>query len=282
MADCTHCRVQVPRGVTSCPECGLPIGQPTSRKRSLVFFALVATGGCFGLLLIGVIMFAFILNLQEGVQPGGELQEALQKAKQKRTIADIHHVGTAFMRWHGKEAHSGEIRLSENPSAADLTRILVPEYIEEVPLTDGWKYKLEYWVNPDLGARPVFRVRSPGADGAFETYGVLSCASPILRKGEAQPPPPYHDTVRCGLGQPGGWSPGALSPLQLQATAEERQQHARDHSTTTHRRPKSRCSVRVASPSRASSVPGPSICRVCASIAGPTTCSSVVGRNSAR
>src|SRR6188474_3642525 len=73
--------------------------------------------------------------------------DALQKAKQKRTVADIRNVGTAEMSWLTDQiaaAAAGATNTVNTASysaisATELASLLVPQYVQEVPKNDGWK-----------------------------------------------------------------------------------------------------------------------------------------------
>ncbi len=101
----------------------------------------------------------------------------------KRTLADIRNTGTALFSWlvdHiDDEGAGGEgekepeiVDWSACPSISyqDLQTLLVPEYIKEVPKTDGWDNELEFCLRKDdLGANHyVVGLRSPGRDGVYE------------------------------------------------------------------------------------------------------------------
>ncbi len=101
----------------------------------------------------------------------------------KRTLADIRNTGTALFSWlvdhidDGDVGGEGEkepdvVDWSACPSISqqDLQALLVPEYAQEVPKTDGWGNEVEFCLRKDdLGAnRYVVGMRSPGRDGAFE------------------------------------------------------------------------------------------------------------------
>lgn len=102
------------------------------------------------------------------------LLDALQKAKQKRTMGDIKIVGTALMSWltdqSGAAAAAGaaEIDLSSIPVIArdDVVDLLVPQYVQEVPRLDAWLNPIEYRLDRSrLNGQQVFSVRSLGRDG---------------------------------------------------------------------------------------------------------------------
>jgi type II secretion system protein G len=106
------------------------------------------------------------------------LLDAMQKAKQKKTLADERIVGTAMFAWMTDEigaAAAGQantsIDLSKYPpiTTGDLRTLLVPVYIETIPILDGWKTPYDYYCNvDDLHARNVLAVSSGGADGTLD------------------------------------------------------------------------------------------------------------------
>jgi cellulose biosynthesis protein BcsQ/type II secretory pathway pseudopilin PulG len=111
--------------------------------------------------------------------------DALKKARQKRTVADIRSVGTAMFSWLTDQAGAAASGESMKPgdsydvtpippiSREDLSTVLVSQYIDVIPALDGWKSHYEYRMkvkNP-LDGTPVIHVlgvRSPGSDGKFE------------------------------------------------------------------------------------------------------------------
>src|SRR5687767_6791020 len=84
--------------------------------------------------------------------------DALQKAKQKRTVADMRNTGTAMFSWLTDQvgaaaagaATTSEVDLgnygSASKAASDLSTILVPQYLQDVPALDGWKTAYEYYL----------------------------------------------------------------------------------------------------------------------------------------
>ena len=110
------------------------------------------------------------------------LMDALQKAKQKRTVADIQVTGISLMAWLTDQAGAGAaglggtIAMVDYPviTHEDLTAYLVDRYIQEVPLRDGWKHPFDYRLDP-LARNVAFAIRSAGRDSAFsaDTYTAL-------------------------------------------------------------------------------------------------------------
>lgn len=115
---------------------------------------------------------------KEREQPPGL---SADRAAQKQTIKDIRNVGTAMFSWLTDQVPAGAagqsqtgktvtVRLEQySPiSRAELVKILVPDYLQEVPETDGWGHPYEFYLNvADPQAREVMSIRSPGRDGTF-------------------------------------------------------------------------------------------------------------------
>jgi len=103
------------------------------------------------------------------------LLDALQKVKQKRTMADMRITGTAMFSWLSDQVGAAAAGASSTnvdlgsyggvKQASDLTSILVPAYLQVVPVLDGWKAPFDYYVNlADLSGRRVLAIRSKGRD----------------------------------------------------------------------------------------------------------------------
>jgi hypothetical protein len=98
---------------------------------------------------------------------------------QKQTVADIRNTGTAMFSWLTDEVAAGaagqgqapEIDLAAYPriSHAELTELLVPQYIVRVPEKDDWGHPYEYFLNAEnVLAKEVMSIRSPGRDGQID------------------------------------------------------------------------------------------------------------------
>jgi general secretion pathway protein G len=99
------------------------------------------------------------------------LLTAVQRSKQKRTMADIRTLATAA------EAYATD--KNEYPkSAADLPAALAPKYIRTVPIVDGWGNALQYVclkdaTTPDSDKCVGYIIGSAGKDGHFEHDSLL-------------------------------------------------------------------------------------------------------------
>lgn len=84
--------------------------------------------------------------------------ESLQKAKQKRTMADEKSAGTAMMSWLTNEVGAAAAGFSVNLDSwnaegartyADVSGVITPTYVQQLPPKDGWKHPFAYSLNTD-------------------------------------------------------------------------------------------------------------------------------------
>jgi type II secretion system protein G len=119
---------------------------------------------------IGIIVAMLIPNLLD----------ALQKAKQKRTMSDMKIVGTAMFSWLTDQAgaaaagsgNTADVDLTTYGTqlkASDLTTVLVTQYIQSVPVLDGWRSPYQYYLRTDNPhSAHVMAIRSLGRDRTAE------------------------------------------------------------------------------------------------------------------
>lgn len=105
---------------------------------------------------------------------------ALDKSKQKKTMADMHAIAVA---WEGRASDRGAYNAAgaaadafEWPpvalTQADLETMLSPTYIRPMARNDGWGHQFEYAVETASGSgngAAIYAIRSPGKDGSFES-----------------------------------------------------------------------------------------------------------------
>ena len=103
---------------------------------------------------------------------------SLHKAKQKRTMAEIHETGKAMISWLTDQlsaaaagAQSVDVTAyGDAIDVAELSGLLTPDYIARIPERDAWGHALEYHLRTeDVAAHRVMLIRSPGLDGAFSS-----------------------------------------------------------------------------------------------------------------
>ena len=158
MADsiCPRCSRPLPPGASACPSCGQPIAPAASGKGGKwLIFALVG-GGCLlvGLFLAGIIAALVIPNFLD----------ALQKAKQKRTVADMRTIGAALESYGAENEHY--------PDAADAASLAsqLAGHGYGGGAQDGWKNELRWTCleQADSGCASS-ELASGGRDGVFQS-----------------------------------------------------------------------------------------------------------------
>lgn len=120
--------------------------------------------------IIGIIAAILIPNLLD----------ALQKAKQKRTVGDIRSIGTAWFSWltdqvgaasagANQYAYSFGTRLTGDQLLSTLYSSSSMFYIQKVPNKDGWGGAYDFGYAGSPLAEKVMGVRSMGRDSAFDS-----------------------------------------------------------------------------------------------------------------
>ena len=117
--------------------------------------------------IIGIIAAILIPNLLD----------ALQKAKQKRTVSDARNAGTAWMSWLTDQVGAASAGAAKTYSGGQHSLITYPTvfeylhpsatffYMQEVPQLDGWAFPYFYAVNYDLVQTNVLMICSAGRGG---------------------------------------------------------------------------------------------------------------------
>ena len=159
MGYCVHCGKEVPDGATYCPACGRPAATaaPAAAGKSTAVWVAIGAGCLILAIGFGGIVAAIAIP---------NFLDALQKAKQKRTMADLRNVATAIESYRVDE---GEVPPADSVGA--LAEHLVPTYVESVPETDGWQNPIRYtcWSeDPGVAGCTTYRLVSGGRDGVLE------------------------------------------------------------------------------------------------------------------
>jgi type IV pilus assembly protein PilA len=114
--------------------------------------------------------------------------DALQKAKQKRTVADVRNIGTAMFSWLTDQVGAAAAGASASDvvltsygtalTAAQVGSVLVPQYMQDIPGADGWKTPYDYYLNTANPLAPnVMAIRSLGRNKVAEGSGTYSVTS---------------------------------------------------------------------------------------------------------
>ena len=158
MPHCSGCGNQLAAEATQCPACGKPVPSEAPAKPSKAVWIVVGAGCLLvGLAIAGILAAVFIPNFLD----------ALQKAKAKRTVADVRLIGGALDSY--RVDHDGEVPAVQ--SIDELAAVLEPEYLVTVPRTDGWEQPFVYvcWSPQEDPERcDSYRVASGGRNKQLE------------------------------------------------------------------------------------------------------------------
>ena len=112
------------------------------------------------------------------------LLTAMQRSKQKRTMADIRSVATA---WEARATDvnkynaAGYTLPSNSIAAGSLASGLAPTYIKTLPQKDGWGNDFKFWADQAWAASTaaqVYPIQSAGKDGSYQTsFGNLAATT---------------------------------------------------------------------------------------------------------
>jgi type II secretory pathway pseudopilin PulG len=156
---CAYCGSWVEHvSYVPCASCGRPTNGSLVRAPGggagmtpAVIVIVVVLAGLVIVSILGILSAIAIPNLLT----------AMQRSRQKRTIADLRTITTA--------AESYAVDNNVYPRAAsidDLKPLLAPKYLSAVPVYDGWGTKLRYQcTNADCSG---YEISSAGSDKTFE------------------------------------------------------------------------------------------------------------------
>jgi len=165
---CSNCGTQVPEGQRQCPKCGKPIGPPplasppplyaqppapAKKSNSKMIWVVVGCAAIPVLMGIAGIIAAILIP---------NFLDALQKAKQKRAIADLRALGEAV------ETYKGEHGFAPDANDLDaLTGLLATPALARI---DPWKHPYRYgcWRVSSTSGCDHYAIVSAGSDGLFE------------------------------------------------------------------------------------------------------------------
>lgn len=120
--------------------------------------------------IIGIIAAILIPNLID----------ALQKAKQKRTMSDMRSTGNAWMSWLTDQVGAASAGAAKqyvptgqaSVAYSTLLGYLRPSdtffYTQDIPQFDGWKNELEFGLGTNVLLTTVISIYAPARDGSLE------------------------------------------------------------------------------------------------------------------
>src|SRR5712691_1890315 len=161
MPFCAYCGTSVNAvSYAPCPSCGNPMNgapraaaQVASGSNAAVITIVIIGGLLVVVMIIGILSAIAIPNLLT----------AMQRSKQKRTMADLRTIATAA------EAYGTEH--NAYPDAKDLNalnREIVPTYVRAPIVVDGWGHPIRYESWSSDGKRiDSYAIGSGAKDGAF-------------------------------------------------------------------------------------------------------------------
>ncbi len=99
---------------------------------------------------------------------------AAQRTRQKRTMADMRGIAVAWeARAVDTRAYNAAALGFTMPATpltyAEVTTLLSPTYMRNIPRADGWGYSLDFATDQPIGGpqATTYAIRSPGRDGRF-------------------------------------------------------------------------------------------------------------------
>ena len=105
---------------------------------------------------------------------------AIQKAKQKQTVAEVRNAGNAWMSWLSDQIGAASAGAAKVYDASSFNETTYPElfaylhptdtffYMQELPQVDGWRYPLQFGMSASLASAQTIIICSGGAEGVLE------------------------------------------------------------------------------------------------------------------
>lgn len=90
------------------------------------------------------------------------LLNAIDRSKQKRTMADMRSIGTACEEY-SIDNNFYPVQTTQGAITSTISNVITPTYIKVVPTVDGWNWNIQYG---SAAAGAGYTVRSLGKDGS--------------------------------------------------------------------------------------------------------------------
>jgi type II secretory pathway pseudopilin PulG len=147
----------------TCPRCGNPTNGAQRVAAAGGAGSTNTAGLVIGLVIGGVVLVAVLGILAAIAIPN--LLTAMQRSKQKRTMADMRTVLTAVEAYasdkNGAYPKGGQY-------VAELESQLTPTYARKLPAVDGWGMALKYECSPSPEQCEKYAIGSAGSDQQWE------------------------------------------------------------------------------------------------------------------
>ena len=107
--------------------------------------------------------------------------DAIHKAKQKRTMAELKQIGGAWMSWLTDQIGVASAGAAKTFDPSGLVQMSYPQiynylhpsetffYLQEVPEEDAWGSSLSYWMDPTMSSESQVMICAAARDNVFDT-----------------------------------------------------------------------------------------------------------------
>ncbi len=129
------------------------------------------------LLVVAIIMLVASIMIPK-------LIDAIHKAKQRKTMAELNSVGTAWMSWLTDQVGAASAGTAKTYNTEGFVAVDYPEmvsylrpsntffYMDSVPEQDGWGSALNYYRNTDLADERQLMICASARDGVFDVCDI--------------------------------------------------------------------------------------------------------------